>query len=766
MEPMEFIAVQNNDICSDNLDNLRAENNCLPFDPFEMEERKQELTDALRYCVDLLKAARVISDLRNSHGTISRRSQCIGKKIYRKIMIMLYSMADEENEKNEVAKYKEEPLFYSLRDSRDLNSEKKEKTDSTVEKAFGNVHSAQIIFEGNSQQSSVGKSSEEISLSSFSEPLPSTSFHASSSSTSPSKSDLPFQFSQHSSIDVNNEENSIETEDLKVSLGVDVEDFLHERVAQFETEFEKTEKTSELEDEIKDLIEAEAAEAILLKKSNKNIAQQLQTQRAVSQVKTEDPQSKNPLFILLRKNGLLCRELIDKPHRNDFVPEGRDINLIAKVIAKHLLKLAIPPKRKVLSSTLARWAQYFKRLFPKTPLSCFYAFKYEPYKRNGVLIQKRRAEGALQVQLFQERRKLIKEDPTVLLRRPSGDYVGGDGGSSPSNVTIIRSTWRPVGQQGEKVQRCGEISTTECHPELQRHLHILCNQLHKTFTPELGVSWKATFNYRRKLLVNQTGTVWDYLNDFPFLKINDIGKDFICKDFDQLYPTAELGKLAAFLDDHRLAIIKATKVILKRASRQKHIDIATLFLKLAERESDFQVRVTGALLLLPFIFPNTFFVEKTWKPTRLDVMDSFIARVCSEADIKDYIERRRKSLSQIKTSNKISYCSVQPYVLAIGPTWERISHVHIIVDQVLYTCQTIIGATELCFKLFHAFHTDYPAESKHVWQLIQQGFYKLFVKDHDLHRPTITKTLADIGIESNTEEIKTLIVRSKRGRKV
>jgi len=75
-------------------------------------------------------------------------------------------------------------------------------------------------------------------------------------------------------------------------------------------------------------------------------------------------------------------------------------------------------------------------------------------------------------------------------------------------------------------------------------------------------------------------------------------------------------------------------------------------------------------------------------------------------------------------------------------------------DQILYTCESIIEATEICFKLFHAYHTDYPAKSKHEWQLIQQGFYKLFLKDHDLQRRTITKALADIGIELNaTEEL-------------
>ncbi|KYN02054.1 hypothetical protein ALC62_07170, partial [Cyphomyrmex costatus] len=167
--------------------------------------------------------------------------------------------------------------------------------------------------------------------------------------------------------------------------------------------------------------------------------------------------------------------------------------------------------------------------------------------------------------------------------------------------------------------------------------------------------------------------------------------------------------------------------------------------------SDIKLRVTGALLLLPFIFSHAF-VEKTWKPTRIDVVESFITRVCSETEIQEHIERRCKSSFVVINKSKKLSNSVQPYILAVGPTWEHIIHAHIIVDKVLYTCETIVEATELCFKLFHAYHSDYPPESKHVWQLIQQGFYKLFIKNHDLNRRTISKALADIGIELDTEK--------------
>ncbi|XP_011867551.1 PREDICTED: uncharacterized protein LOC105561824, partial [Vollenhovia emeryi] len=311
-------------------------------------------------------------------------------------------------------------------------------------------------------------------------------------------------------------------------------------------------------------------------------------QPIVPEVNTEDSQFENPLFALLKKSGYRCQELVDNPHRKDLVPEGRDINLIAKVVAKHLLNLAIPPKRKILTSILTRWAQYFKRLFPKTPTSCFYAFKYEPSKRrDGIIIQKKRAEGALQVQLFQERRKLIKKDPSVLLRNSS---VNSDGNnisySGTLNLPIVTNVWRPVGQQGEEVQHRGEVLITESDPNLQHHLYFLRNKVHNKLTLELAASWEATFNYRRKLLVDQSGTVWDYLNNFPFLKIDDIGKAFIYKDFAQLYPNiysvTEVRKLSTILDDRRFSIIKAAKIIIERTNQRVQKNIAISFLQLAE----------------------------------------------------------------------------------------------------------------------------------------------------------------------------------------
>lgn len=97
-----------------------------------------------------------------------------------------------------------------------------------------------------------------------------------------------------------------------------------------------------------------------------------------------------------------------------------------------------------------------------------------------------------------------------------------------------------------------------------------------------------------------------------------------------------------------------------------HTHTRTIFLIFTE-ESNIILRQTGAFLLLPFLFSSVY-VCKTWRPTRVDIMESFVTRVCSETEVEEHIEHRRKSRIELgQKSAKIS-TSVQPYVLAIGPT--------------------------------------------------------------------------------------------------
>ncbi|XP_011873741.1 PREDICTED: uncharacterized protein LOC105565280 isoform X2 [Vollenhovia emeryi] len=618
------------------------------------------------------------------------------------------------------------------------------------------MQSAHIIDTNDKQSSSSNSSYEVASLVQCpkrnSSNISSTNISSSSGSSnnfSESQMALPLHFNEFMCNEKITAEN-IELEDPPNLHVVKVEDI----AVKFDTNIEEdlTESTTQLEDEMRDLDDVITAP---VQTSRKKSTEQRHSQSPIPDFNTADPEARNPLFNLLHKNGSHLRKLIHNIHRNNLVPVGSDLNLVGKVTVKHLLNLATPPQRKVPTSTLIRWAIYFKRLFPKTPMSAFYSFKYEPYRRpDGTILQRKRAEGVLQVQLFQERRKLIKENRDVLLRQPCTSVSTKDRDPcSSDDMSHTTKTWRSVSQSEGEIQ-CNtelsrEVSLVQADPTVQSHLNYLWNKLHHEFSPELASSWKATFPYRRKQLLDQSGTVWDYLNEYTFLQIEEIGKALIQQDFEILCPYSDpiarfSGNLVTNCEKCRLAIIATASAVIKRTSQQKHKDIATPFFDLAKHDSNITLRMTGTLLLLPFVFPYVY-VHKTWRPTRIDIVESFVARVCSEMEVEKHIENRRKSWIKIARKVKIS-TSVQPYVLAVGPTWDNISHSHIIVDKVLYTCKNVVEAVELCFKLFHVFHTDYPPESKHVWQLIQQGFYKLFLEDHDVNRRTIIKALADIGI--------------------
>ncbi|XP_026830026.1 uncharacterized protein LOC105285476 isoform X1 [Ooceraea biroi] len=360
-----------------------------------------------------------------------------------------------------------------------------------------------------------------------------------------------------------------DTVSFDVNVGINVEDTVsfYVNVGTNEPDLEDLTETSvQLEDELKDFDDVTTAPV------QTSSDKEQERQSPIPNFNTANAEGRTPLLNLLHKNGSHLQKLIHNIHRKDLVPVGSDINLIGKVTAKHLLNLATPPLRKIPTSTLIRWSKYFKRLFPKTPTSAFYAFKYEPYRRSdGIILQRKRAQGVLQVQLFQERRKLLKENRDVLLRQPSTSVsTGRDRSPCPSNISHITKTWRSVSQSEGEIQSRTEIprevSLSQTDPTIESHLNYLRNELHYKLTSELLSSWEATFTYRRNQLLHQSGTVWDYLNEYRVLQIEEVGKVLIEQDFEKLCPnldpvTRYSGNLAKNCEKYRLAIIATASVL-------------------------------------------------------------------------------------------------------------------------------------------------------------------------------------------------------------
>lgn len=75
---------------------------------------------------------------------------------------------------------------------------------------------------------------------------------------------------------------------------------------------------------------------------------------------------------------------------------------------------------------------------------------------------------------------------------------------------------------------------------------------------------------------------------------------------------------------------------------------------------------TGLLPLLPFLFPGVYQVNKNWKPTKSNVLDGFIFKADSEADVEDGIDKLRGHLEELQTKLKWkNTIHLQPFVLAV-----------------------------------------------------------------------------------------------------
>lgn len=170
-------------------------------------------------------------------------------------------------------------------------------------------------------------------------------------------------------------------------------------------------------------------------------------------------------------------------------------------------------------------------------------------------------------------------------------------------------------------------------------------------------------------------------------------------------------------------------------------------------EESVGLQTTGLLLLLPFLFPGVYQVNKNWKPTKSNVLDSFVFLVHTQADVFEGIEKLREHLKEV--SRKLKWqkeIHLQPFVLSVGTSWNQIDQTHLVVDKVLYSFPTVLEAVEVCFQLFHSFHAQYPLECHNVWEFIQQAVYGIYTDFDWNHRSTseLAESL-NVTLKRNTQ---------------
>lgn len=111
------------------------------------------------------------------------------------------------------------------------------------------------------------------------------------------------------------------------------------------------------------------------------------------------------------------------------------------------------------------------------------------------------------------------------------------------------------------------------------------------------------------------------------------------------------------------------------------------------------------------------------------------------ADITKIQENRRTVAANLGIT-------LQPYIIAVGPTISEVSDLFIAVDTTIYKVPSALEAIDLCFKIFHALDVEYPLESAHLWFLIQRVLYG-YASNVDKMTPYVTETISDITTVGN-----------------
>lgn len=153
----------------------------------------------------------------------------------------------------------------------------------------------------------------------------------------------------------------------------------------------------------------------------------------------------------------------------------------------------------------------------------------------------------------------------------------------------------------------------------------------------------------------------------------------------------------------------------------------------------------AAILGLAHLFPSVPFVpslllsetgEKSlpWRPTRAEVTDGIVTLVPNSATVPDCIKTRVDKVGSKKLS-------VQPFLIAIGDSWSKVTHYHLHVTNgvsYVFTFEEthFRDVLEILYKTIWALGVRYPYESKANYNVIEKV---LFLNDSsDISTPAHT----------------------------
>ncbi|KAL4719140.1 hypothetical protein ACJJTC_006172 [Scirpophaga incertulas] len=238
--------------------------------------------------------------------------------------------------------------------------------------------------------------------------------------------------------------------------------------------------------------------------------------------------------------------------------------------------------------------------------------------------------------------------------------------------------------------------------------------------------WNCTTKQRLTQLTTDI-TVEEYINKFKALS-QPGGIYLLIQDFKVLHPYQNNN----LFDNWQLI-----RPAIINFAQKKQDQILKEILTDIENDDCQEILDVVGFISLPFLMSSAIIkkdkAKKQWRPSKYEVLQSFICHLKSALEIEDTIQRRKAKLHELGMT-------LQPFIVVVGPTLKTISARYIVLNNLRYEMPSMIKSVDACFKLIFALNAEYPAESKHVWQFIQRVLYKMTTKFDKIF--TTVRTLA------------------------
>ncbi|KAJ8671196.1 hypothetical protein QAD02_002455, partial [Eretmocerus hayati] len=178
-------------------------------------------------------------------------------------------------------------------------------------------------------------------------------------------------------------------------------------------------------------------------------------------------------------------------------------------------------------------------------------------------------------------------------------------------------------------------------------------------------------------------------------------------------------------------------------------------------------REVTALLTSPLMIKfNPYRPAKTpWVPTDEHKTTSFIEYLEEDLSLED--------VQDLASAKKLFYeknniVSAQPFVVLCGQT-KNIKSSYVVIDVLVYKCDSPLEAVDLGFKSIYNFNSQYPFGAVHVWSFFAQFFYEIGGQKSTLLRckifhniePSIQEDIIEI-FEKNRDPFEIVSTEDKR----